>query len=105
MFYYTQIAFDKRVTFWLMLHLFACQLTYNHYAIAQNMYNAANAHAYNAETGGLLKPKKVALSWKASGLYRLPQHTHTQKEVRIVERPSYLLYLPVLQYKNLLLST
>ena len=56
--FYSLIAFDERVTFWLQpvrslpcacayVALFARRLAYNHYAIA-HAYNAANAHAYNA---------------------------------------------------------
>ena len=55
--FYSLIAFDERVTFWLQcirslpcacayVALFACRLAYNHYAIA---HNAANAHAQGSD--------------------------------------------------------
>ena len=57
--YYSLIAFDVRVTFWLhrvrslpcacaYVALFARRLAYNHYAIA-HAYNAANAHAQGSD--------------------------------------------------------
>ena len=57
--YYSLIAFDERVTFWLQrvqslpcacacVALFACRLAYNHYAIA-HAYNAANTHAQGSD--------------------------------------------------------
>ena len=57
--YYSLIAFDERVTFWLQrvqslpcacayVALFARRLAYNHYAIA-HAYNAANAHAQGSD--------------------------------------------------------
>ena len=60
--YYTLIAFDERVTFWLQLvealpcacayvALFACRLGYNHYAIAQHAMQ--QTHTHKAVTGRL----------------------------------------------------
>ena len=57
--YYSLIAFDKRVTFWLQrvqslpcacayVALFACRFAYNHYVIA-HAYNAANTHAQGSD--------------------------------------------------------
>ena len=57
--YYSLIAFDERVTFWLQrvrslpcacayVALFARRLAYNHYAIA-HAYNAANTHAQGSD--------------------------------------------------------
>ena len=58
-FFYTLIAFDERVTFWLQLvgslpcacvfvALFARRLAYNHYIIA-HACNAANAHTQGSD--------------------------------------------------------
>ena len=70
-FFYSLIAFDERVTFWLQrvrsLHcacayvaLFARRLVYNHYAIA-HAYNAANTHTHTKQWPGVLKPKSYSL--------------------------------------------
>ena len=72
--YYSLIAFDERVTFWLQrvrslpcacayVALFAHRLAYNRYAIA-HAYNAANTHAQGIEGSewpGPLKPKSYSL--------------------------------------------
>ena len=74
--YYTLIAFDERVTFWLQriqslpcacayVALFARRLAYNHYAIA-HAYNAANTHAQRSEPARW--SQKVTLSSKAIGV-------------------------------------
>ena len=57
--HYSLIAFDERVTFWLLrvrslpcscayVALFMRRLAYNHYAIP-HAYNAANAHAQGSD--------------------------------------------------------
>ena len=71
--YYTLIAFDERVTFWLQLAeslpcacayaLFARRLVYNHYAIT-HACNATNAHAHAQGSDQVVEAKKLLSHWR-----------------------------------------
>ena len=88
--YYSLIAFDKRVTFWLQrgrslpcacvyVELFAHMLAFNHYAIT-HVYNAANAHAQGSD------PKK----WSQKSYYLIEGN---RSLVRIVSKLLHFLSL------------
>ena len=83
--YYSLIAFDERVTFWLQrvwslpcacayVALFARRLTYNHYTIA-HAYNAANAQGKT----GRVEAKKLLSRQRQS------EYKHAYCKIKVLE--------------------